>query len=521
MRILPCLLGAACLLAFPLDAAEAATFTTNSTADVAATGSTMDGVCDSDPTPAVVCTLRAAVQEANADTTAADVIQLPDLGPDYVLSLGGPAENAAAGGDLDIAGSLTIQGSGGTTINGAGIDRVLHVGPISGSPALSLIDVEIRGGGTEAEGGGVFVERGTIALDRVTIDANNAQAGAGSAAGGGLWIESPGTHSIWASTIAGNGATGGASALGAGVGMQHPSAALQVTNSTISDNTATSALGTARGGGLWTAGSATLTHATLHENSANGVPDGTGGNLYAQTTTVTLRASIVSDGDAGPGVQNCEGAFLSQGANVEGNAGGTGQCGLQGTLGDRMVTSAGVAPLADRGGPTQTHALLGGSLALDAVPVCYPLVTDQRGEGRPSAYACDSGSFERQVLPPRETCFGKPPTIWGFGAGESITGTPLADVILGEGGNDKINGMGGNDRICGDTGKDKLTGGAGNDKLAGESDNDKLYGKNGRDRLHGGGGRDVLNGGNGRDVLDGAGRKDKCAGGKKDVLRSC
>lgn len=520
MRESVCLLIAACMLGLTAVGADAATFTANSTADAAATGSLADDVCDSDPTPAVVCTLRAAVQEANADT-AGDLILLPDLGPDYALSLGGPGENAALGGDLDVTNPLTIQGSIGTTINGGGLDRVLHVGPITGAPVLNLVLVEVRGGGNEAVGGGALVERGTITLDRVTIDGNNAQAGAGNAAGGGLWIASAGTHTITASTIAGNGASGATSAIAAGVGVQDPAATLQATNSTISDNTATSALGAAEGGGLWTAGPASLTHVTLHENGANGAPDGVGGNLFAAGAAISLRATIISDGDAGPGTQNCRGAFSSLGHNVEGHADGRGQCGLSTGLDDRLVSTAGVAPLASRGGPTQTHALLGGSLALDAVLTCYPLTTDQRGARRPSAYACDSGSFERQLLAPRKTCFGKPPTIFGFNAGERIEGTPLADVILGEGGNDKINGMGGKDRICGGTGSDRITGGTGDDKLAGESGNDRLFGKSGKDRLYGGGGRDTLNGGAGRDVLNGAGRKDKCVGGKKDVLRNC
>ena len=518
MRGLLCTLSAACMLVFPA-AAPAATFTTNSTADAGAFGSTLDGVCDSDPVPAAVCTLRAAVDEANA-SGGADVINLPNLGPDYTLALGGPGDDANGGGDLDVTSPLTIQGSGGATINGGGFDRVLHVGPLA-APAVALLNLEVRGGGGAAVGGGVFVETGTIALDRVTIDANNAQGGGGNASGGGLWIEPPGTHTINASTIAANGVTGGASAIGGGVGLQNPSAVLQILNSTISDNTATSAAGPARGGGLWAAGGATLTHATLHENDANGVPVGAGGNLFAQSTTISLRATIVSDGDAGAGAQNCEGAFLSLGYNVEGHDTNTGQCGLSGSVGDRMVSAAGVAPLADRGGPTQTHALLGGSLALDAVPLCYPVVTDQRGLGRPSAYACDSGAFERQVLAPRTTCFGKPPTIFGFDAGETIVGTPLNDVILGEGGKDKINGMGGKDRICSDTGNDRIIGGTGDDKLAGESGNDRIFGKAGKDRLHGGGGPDTLNGGSGRDVIEGGGRKDKCIAAKNDVVREC
>lgn len=511
----------ACVAGLTAGGASAATFTTTSTADAAASDSLLDGVCDSDPGPAVVCTLRAAVQEANADTVG-DLILLPDLGPDYTLSIGGPGEDAAMEGDLDVTNPLTIQGSTGVRVDAAGIDRVLHVGPVSGSPVLNLVLLEVRGGGAAAMGGGALVERGAINLDRVTVQANSAEAGAGAARGGGLWIESVGPHAITASTITGNDATGGTGASAGGVGLQHASGTLQATNSTISGNTATSGLGPAQGGGLWAFGQASLTHVTMHENEADGVPGGAGGNVFgAAGPPVSLRATVISDGEAGPGEQNCDGSVTSLGHNVEGHAAGTGQCGLSAGAGDRMVSNAAVAPLAFRGGPTFTHALLGGSPALDAVPACYPLVADQRGERRPGAFACDAGSFERQVLGPRKSCFGQLATIFGFDEGETIVGTPLNDVILGEGGNDRINGMGGNDRICGDTGNDRIIGGPGDDRIAGEAGKDKLYGKAGKDRLLGGGGRDLLNGGGGRDVLNGGGRKDKCTGAKKDRLRRC
>ena len=50
--------------------------------------------------------------------------------------------------------------------------------------------------------------------------------------------------------------------------------------------------------------------------------------------------------------------------------------------------------LADNGGPTQTHALLPGSVAIDFAGDCG-LETDQRGLPRNDG-ACDSGSYEFQ-----------------------------------------------------------------------------------------------------------------------------
>jgi hypothetical protein len=72
-----------------------------------------------------------------------------------------------------------------------------------------------------------------------------------------------------------------------------------------------------------------------------------------------------------------------------------------------ILTSPGLAPLANNGGPTHTHALLPGSPAIDASTIqCTDtvgalLLTDQRGFRR---YAfggtvafCDIGAYERQV----------------------------------------------------------------------------------------------------------------------------
>ena len=65
--------------------------------------------------------------------------------------------------------------------------------------------------------------------------------------------------------------------------------------------------------------------------------------------------------------------------------------------GDIIQTDAGLAPLDDNGGPTLTHALLIGSLALDAADAALCPATDQRGVPRPQGPGCDIGSFEALV----------------------------------------------------------------------------------------------------------------------------
>ena len=87
-----------------------------------AVDATLDGVCDDG---AGNCTLRAAIQEAN-DSPGPHTIVLP--AGTVTLSIAGTGEDAAATGDLDVTTEVTITGNvAGTTIDGAGVDRVFDV----------------------------------------------------------------------------------------------------------------------------------------------------------------------------------------------------------------------------------------------------------------------------------------------------------------------------------------------------------------------------------------------------------
>ena len=99
-----------------------------------------DGVCAT--TGDSVCTLRAAIQEANA-LVGADTIKLK--AGLYMLTIAGASENAGATGDLDITGDLTIIGTGAknTFINGGKLDRVFHV---MGAISVTMTDMTIQNG---------------------------------------------------------------------------------------------------------------------------------------------------------------------------------------------------------------------------------------------------------------------------------------------------------------------------------------------------------------------------------------
>ena len=66
-----------------------------------------------------------------------------------------------------------------------------------------------------------------------------------------------------------------------------------------------------------------------------------------------------------------------------------------------------VGPLTNNGGPTQTHALLEGSIAIDAGDCSGGSVTtDQRGIPRPQRGGCDIGAYELENAIPTVSEWG-------------------------------------------------------------------------------------------------------------------
>ena len=114
------------------------------------------------------CSLREAIRAANNDQAVdacpagngADAIVVP--AGDYVFNpaLSLTKEDLAAQGDLDIREDLTLTGAGRTqtTLDAAGIDRVLHV---AAGVKLTLANLTITGGDAHDDmGGGILVYTG-------------------------------------------------------------------------------------------------------------------------------------------------------------------------------------------------------------------------------------------------------------------------------------------------------------------------------------------------------------------------
>jgi len=111
-------------------------------------------------------------------------------------------------------------------------------------------------------------------------------------------------------------------------------------------------------------------------------------------------AHSINGGDC----NNASGTIISQGHNL---ASDNTCSSFFNQAGDRNSTDPRLDFLADNGGPTQTHALLFGSPAIDAGDDCVLtgcsgnsqiVDTDQRGVARPKGTHVDIGAFEFELV---------------------------------------------------------------------------------------------------------------------------
>lgn len=452
-----------------------------------------DGKCETVPGNKV-CTLRAAIQEANA-LPGADTINLQAQTTYKLTRIG--TDDTALYGDLDVKGQLTINGANQTVIDGNGgisRDRVFELtGTVSiskvtiqnGNPAtepggaiynhalLTLTDSIIKKNGSAgADGGGIYnegtatikqtqffnnkaVDGGAIYNDKTlmlvesSLVQNNAERGgaifngshgyleltdrndvSNNTAVEGAGIYNYGTANITDSTIASNDAVhygGGIVARGAlllykstvsgntagtnggGIGSVFSTTAI-IINSTLSNNLA----GHVGGGMFVDGGTWDLRNATIVSNKADSDKDGSGsgGGIFVYQGTLNIRNSLVSDNYKMSRSfyvdDDCKGTLTSQDYNLIRSST---DCTISGkTTHNKYNKNPFLEPLADNGGPTQTHAVQLNSPAIDGGNpngctdfLGAPLTTDQRGYQRPAGAACDIGAFEYGSNSPQPT----------------------------------------------------------------------------------------------------------------------
>jgi hypothetical protein len=349
------------------------------------------------------------------------------------------------GGIHQDSGTLTVTGSiitGNTAgISGAGTNGFVKGGGIHkvGVGTVTITDVTIHGNTANnnatveldlsAFGGGIHQDSGTLTVTGTTISGNTA-----GISGTGLngFIKGGGIHNAGATatidntTISGNTATNEAtldidlSCFGGGI--HQDSGTLTVTGSTISGNTATNGSGLdelsghchAGGISLATNDSVTFTNSIVSDNNAEGIlrlsEDRLVNDLIIESSTIVgdiasdhavmFHNAIVTgtlpnrDGPSFPGPGNgtvfATYSLIQQPplSGVDDSAAkGTNLLGADPMLGDLMPN----------GGPTETHALLAGSPAINSAdPFDFP-DTDQRGVQRPQGLGADMGAFEVSV----------------------------------------------------------------------------------------------------------------------------
>jgi hypothetical protein len=271
-------------------------------------------------------------------------------------------------------------------LSGGGAVRIFTVGA---SAILDVRNLTIANGRNYGHGGGGIYNDGTLTLTNSTLSGNSAVL-----YGGGIY--NSGTLTLTHCTLSGNSAD-----FGSGGGIYN-TGTLTLTNSTLSGNS-TARYGS--GGGIYNTATLTLTNCTLSGNSAAEYGGGifNVGSKYVQPGTLTLGNTVVANSPSGG---DCFAGFeiTDDGHNLIEDA--TNSCGLtNGVNGNIVGVDPLLGPLANNGGPTQTHALCTGpgtphpdcpamSPAIDAGDAAQCPATDQRGAPRPYGATCDIGAYE-------------------------------------------------------------------------------------------------------------------------------
>lgn len=347
-----------CLLLLPAGAAMARTFSVNSLTD-SPDVDPGDGVCLD---YSGLCSLRAAVMEANAHTGADTVVfDTSTDGGTSKFTVLGRGEDAAATGDLDITDDLTIVGNGAdkTVIDAGNNDRVFDILSTSGTIAAELDDLTVRGGGVSddiaAIGSGIRVRNASLRLNSDIIQGNQAVSATGEAAGGGVAVVN-GELTLDHTTVKDNPISAGTSALGGGIAAIRPSRISIFDGSVVADNIAHSdgAGHGAMGGGIY----------AVNGSSLNVDSSTIDGNLATNT----------SESAYGGGIEVVGGTYLITNSEIGGNTAQGGTVAFGGGLdvehteaNSAIINTTFTSNLATA--DTTSGSADGGAVSIDSTPV--------------------------------------------------------------------------------------------------------------------------------------------------------
>ncbi len=396
---------------------------------------TVDSLADN----GVGCTLREAIAAANSDAAGGGCAA--GSGVDRVVFDPAilPGTVTLNGSEIAITSSLTISGPGRDqlTVSGGSQSRIFFIddattntssvtveaitlrngragyynasgmyfvygagGALRNHEELTIRNSLIAGNGSYGRGG-ALLSSGPLHIETTSFQSNNAFRGDAGFSGGAIY--SRGDLSIIDSTFTNN----QSSAAGGAIVASGESAT--VANSTFNDNTASNSDGAVSGGAIafYGDGSFSLDNSTVSDNSLSSTIREYGGGVAVSNGTLTIRNTTISgnSGDHGGGIFARDSATVHVQDSIIANSLGNDDC--VGTLAtndnnlieDRSCSPALfgdplLAPLENNGGPTQTHALLPSSGAIDADNASC-VATDQRGLSRDDGTGfCDIGAFE-------------------------------------------------------------------------------------------------------------------------------
>ena len=324
--------------------------------------------------PAVVTSILAAAvlgSSTIAAPLAADVFTVTTLADSGPGSLRQAVADAVSGDQIRFAVGGTILLTTGEIV----IDKDLTIrGPEAASVAVRR-DVGAFGR--------IFsIDGATVSISRLSIENGIVFCCLDGEVGGGIFND--GVLRLASVTLSDNTAPIGGAVYNA------PGARLDVINSTLSGNLASDpgfgCDGGGFGGGIGNdGGDVSLRNTTISDNEGP-----CGGGIYQSGGRVTVVNTIIDEGQfSSPACEIDGGVVDSAGHNLDSD----GTCGL-GHPRDLPGLDPVLGPLADNGGPTLTHALLGGSPALDAGSLASAPPDDQRGVPRPQGPRVDVGAFE-------------------------------------------------------------------------------------------------------------------------------
>lgn len=305
---------------------------------------------------------------------------------DSTVSLVGPGQSALSISGGDAQNILSIGAPGDLTLSGVTLTSSMG-SAISNAGSLTLTDATIRDSTVSGFGRGACLSSfGTLSVARVTFTGCSAfNAGA---------VDVAAQATFESATFTANSTTGNS-----GAAMIVDGAAdVTITNCTFSGNFVTDAdrvggaIGVSADGP--SSGRLVLRHNSFVDNTATG----DGGAIYIDAdATVDIEGNLFAGNTAVNGrdiFADPLATLTSLGFNLleDGDSSGL----TNGVNDDIVGQIAMVGPLADNGGPTETHALSPGSPAIDAIPPeSCSVTTDQREMTRPRGSGCDIGSLEQ------------------------------------------------------------------------------------------------------------------------------